>query len=146
MSFAGATQYPLHDPFLWLPPPDWMGMSLTGLGLAGTESESPHLAYICGLRSFGFWLMASSSSTKAGLFRRLRAFLLRSALAPVTTAGAAFHRRGLNPARPVDREEMSTAHSMGKPSSNSPFQLPLSRTSNKTVMSMYFLHVHPTLI
>lgn len=107
------------------------GVSLTGLGLAGTESESPHLAYICGLRSFDFWLMASSSSTKAGLFWRLRAFRLHSALAPVTTAGTAFHRRGLSPARPADGEEMSTAHSMGKPSSNRPFQHLLSGTSKR---------------
>ncbi|KAF5899176.1 Uncharacterized protein DAT39_011099 [Clarias magur] len=53
--------------------------------------ESPHLAYICALRSSDFGLMASSSFTKAGLFRSRRLVRLRAALAPVATAGAAFH-------------------------------------------------------
>lgn len=56
--------------------------------------ESPHLAYICALRSFNFWLMASSSFTKAGLFRSRRFVRLWAALAPVATAGAAFQSLG----------------------------------------------------
>lgn len=144
MSFAGATQYPLHDPFSLAATARLDGDEHSWAGACWNRVlESPHLAYICGLRSFDFWLMASSSSTKAGLFWRLRAFLLHSALAPVTTAGAAFRRRGFSPARTGDREEMRTAHSMGTPSSYRPFQHLMSR---KTVMSSYFLDVHPTLI
>lgn len=129
-------------PFPWLPQPGWDESSWAGAHW-NVVLESPHLAYICGLRSFDFWLMASSSYTKAGLFWRLRAFLLHSGLAPVTTAGAAFRRRSLSPARTGDREEMSTAHSMGTPSSYRPFQQLLSK---KILTSSYFLDVHPTLI
>lgn len=136
MSFAGATQYPLHDPFPLAATARLNGDEHSWAGACWNRVlESPHLAYICGFRSFDFWLMAYSSSTKAGLFWRLMAFLLHSVLAPVTTAGAAFRRRGLSPARTGDREEMSTAHSMGTPSS---YRLCQHLLSRKTVMSRYF--------
>lgn len=81
-------------------------MSFSWVGPHWSEAlESPHLAYICALRSFDFWLMASSSFTKAGLFRSCRVFLLRAALAPVATAGAAFHGHSRRPSRRGDREE-----------------------------------------
>lgn len=45
--------------FPWLPPPGWMGMSIAGLGLAGTESWNPHIWLISvayGHLIFGWWL------------------------------------------------------------------------------------------
>lgn len=127
--------------FPWLPPAGWMGMSIAGLGPAGTESWNPHIWLISvayGHLIFGWWLPVVPQRLDCS-----EDFLLHSVLAPVTTAGAAFHRRGLSPARPGDREEMSTAHSMGTPRSYRLFQHLLSR---KTLMSRYILDVHPTLI
>lgn len=87
-------QYPLYDPN----PAASVRLNrdeLSWAGLLWREAlESPHLAYICALRSFDFWLMVSSSFTKAGLFRSCRLVRLRAALAPVATAGAAFHSLG----------------------------------------------------
>ncbi len=59
-------------PFPWLPQPGWDESSWAGTHW-NEVLESPHLAYICGLRSFDFWLMASSTqrldcSEGSGLF------------------------------------------------------------------------------
>ncbi|GAA6084570.1 uncharacterized [Tachysurus ichikawai] len=70
-------------------------MSLVGLGHSGEKPWNPHIWLISAPYGHSiFWLMASSSFTKAGLFRSRRLVRLRAALAPVATAGAAFHSLG----------------------------------------------------